>query len=455
MKSWKTWVILSVIFLLVSIPVKSQPVGPFSAGINKLVSLAPDGSQGNRGSTSPSITSDARYVVFESSAFNFVSGDTNGVADIFVRDQYTGSIERVSVASDGTQANGYSADPVISDDGRYIAFRSSATNLVPNDTNGDGDIFVHDRQTRQTVRVSVASDGTQGNNWSYSPTISADGRYIAFDSLASNLVPGDTNGTVILTYGRDVFIHDMQNSQTERVSVDSEGGQVSFLSEKADISADGRYVAFRSGAPDLVPGDANGDYDIFVHDRLTGEVELISVASNGTQGNGGSYNPTISADGRYVAFVSQASSFVANDSNNGMDVFVRDRQTGSTELISISHEGYPANDEFIITKVSISADGRYVAFSTTKPLTIDDIDSYSDVYLHDGENGTLKILSFSVYSFASAYGSEPDISADGRYIVFWTASAYLVLDDTNESSDVFIHDQQGLNNVVYLPMIQR
>jgi hypothetical protein len=203
-------------------------------------------------------------VAFKSGASNLVAGDTNGYYDIFVRDRQTGQTTRVSVASDGTQSNSDSEYPSINADGRYVAF-SSASKLVPGDTNGSYDVFVHDRQTGITERVSVASDGTQGNYdsgyWN-SPCISADGRYVAFDSGASNLVPGDTN------WPTDVFVRDRQAVRTTRLSVASDGAQANGGSWYACISADGRYVAFGSGAVNLVPGDTTG-WDVFVRDRWT------------------------------------------------------------------------------------------------------------------------------------------------------------------------------------------
>ena len=257
-------------------------------------------------------------MVFYSSASNLVSGDTNGWSDIFVHDRQTGQTTRVSVASDGTQGNSASDKPSISSDGRYVAFKSTATNLVSGDTNGFIDVFVHDRQTGQTTRVSLASDSTQGNGDSYSPSISADGRYVAFRSSASNLVSGDTNGT------SDIFVHDRQGGGTTRVSVASDGTQGNGDSYSPSISADGRYVAFMSAASNLVSGDTCCS-DIFVHDRQSGQTTRVSVASDGAQGNNHSWYPSISADGRYVAFHSYASNLVSGDTNSAPDVFVHDR----------------------------------------------------------------------------------------------------------------------------------
>jgi Ca2+-binding RTX toxin-like protein len=230
--------------------------------------------------------------------------DTNGTYEIFCHDRQTGQTERVSVASDGTQGNDGSWVTSISADGRFVAFSSMASNLVPGDTNGREDVFVHDRQTGQTERVSVASNGTQGNRDSYAGSISADGRFVVFVSEAANLVQGDTNGT------RDIFVHDRQTGRTERVSVASDGTEGNRGSEAPSISADGRFVVFHSEASNLVPGDRNGCADIFVHDRQTGRTERVSMASDGTEGTNYSYDPSISADGRFVAFRSLAINLV-------------------------------------------------------------------------------------------------------------------------------------------------
>jgi Tol biopolymer transport system component len=283
------------------------------------------------------------------------------------------------VDSSGNQANGAgSQEAAISADGRYVAFDSYATNLVPGDTNHPGDVFVHDRQTGATELVSVDSSGNQGNGGgSYRPAISADGRYVAFDSYAADLVPGDTNGS------NDVFVHDRQTGTTERVNVDSAGNQGDGGdSQGAAISADGRFVAFQSGATNLVPGDTNGNFDVFVHDRQTGATELVSVDSAGNQGGGHSYGAAISADGRYVAFESEASNLVPGDTNGSNDVFVHDRQTGVTELVSVGISG--SLGDGASNNAAISTDGRYVAFeSGATNLVPGDTNGNFDVFVRD------------------------------------------------------------------------
>src|SRR5437762_3224846 len=246
---------------------------------------------------------------------------------------------RVRVASDGTEGNDVSLGSALSADGRFVAFDSAATDLVAGDTNGVSDVFVHDRQTGTTERVSVASDGAQGNGssglvtFAFPPALSADGRFVAFVSAATNLVASDTNGAT------DVFVHDRQTGTTERVSVASDGAESNAASVGAALSADGRFVAFHSAATNLVADDTNGTTDVFVHDRQTGMTERVSVASDGTQGNNASSYPALSADGRFVAFDSAATDLVACDTNGTTDVFVHDRQTGTTERASVASGG--------------------------------------------------------------------------------------------------------------------
>jgi Tol biopolymer transport system component len=302
-------------------------------GVTTRASVDSSGNQGSRDSWSPAISADGRYVAFTSFAPNLVPGDTNTCGgfvepgtcpDVFVHDRQTGTTTRASVDSSGNQGNGASGvlppgGPTVNADGRYVAFTSWASNLAPGDTNGVGDIFVHDQQTGQTTRVSVDSLGNQGNGDSGGAAISADARYVAFASSASNLAPGDTNGV------GDIFVHDRQTGQTTRVSLDSLGNQGNGVSLRSAITTDGRYVAFASSASNLAPGDTNGVVDVFVHDRHTGETSRASVDSAGQQGGGPNFTGAISADGRHVAFKSEADNLVPGDTGNYGDIFVRDR----------------------------------------------------------------------------------------------------------------------------------
>ena len=316
--------VLALASLLVS-PALASTRSAQTAGTTTRVSVASDGTQGNGYSAEASLSATGRFVAFNSPASTLVSGDTNGTGDIFVHDRATGQTTLVTVASDGTQANAASHHASISANGRYVAFQSEASNLVSGDTNNTFDVFVHDRKTGQTTRVSVHSNGTQGNDLSLHPSISATGRYVAFDSFASTLVSGDTNTCGPYTDGTcpDIFVHDRATGQTTRISVVSDSTQANGYSDVPSISANGRYVAFHSFASNLVSDDTNGVADVLVHDLKTGQTTRVSVASNGTQANDNSDGFSISAAGGSVAFYSDASNLVSGDTNGTGDIFVQ------------------------------------------------------------------------------------------------------------------------------------
>ena len=280
-------------------------------------SLGNEGSFSDSGSFAHSMSEDGRYIAFCSASTDLVPDDTNNAWDIFLHDRNTGATSRVSVDSTGAQANGINANPKISGDGRYITYYSNASNLVANDTNGLSDVFVHDRITGVTTRVSVDSAGTEGNDASLVPFPSRDGRYIAFLSYATNLVPGDTNTKT------DVFVHDRNTVTTSRVSIDSAGSQANGTSFMTSISPDGRYVAFSSVANNLVNADTNGKRDIFIHDLDTAMTFRASVRRGGAELNDDSFLPTLSGDSRYVTFYTDASDLVAGDVNFKRDVAVK------------------------------------------------------------------------------------------------------------------------------------
>jgi Tol biopolymer transport system component len=345
------------------------------AGVTRLVSVGPGGAQGNGWSGSPAISARGRYVALASSASNLVRGDTNNRNDVFVRDRADRVTRRVSVGPGGAQGNGGSWTPSISARGRYVAFHSRASNLVPGDTNNEVDVFVRDRVARVTRRVSVGSGGAQGNGDSNFAEISADGRYVVFDSEASNLVPGDTNSR------GDVFVRDRVAQVTRRVSVGRRGTEGNAWSGLASISAHGRYVVFESAASNLAARDTDHAHDVFVRDRMAGVTRLVSVGLRGRPANLGSFlfGTAISAGGRYVAFESRASNLVAGDTNRAGDVFVRDRAARVTRLASVGFRGGPANLGSRLP--SISADGRHVAFNSfASNLVAGDNNNWEDVF---------------------------------------------------------------------------
>ena len=408
------------------------------AQVTQRMSVNSSGLEGNGYSYSPSTSADGRYVAFHSLASNLAPGDTNGFYDVFVHDRITGTTERVSVSTGGAQGDGdssYGYTPSISADGRYVAFSSLATTLVAGDVNGFADVFVHDRQTGTTELVSVATGGAQGNNDSVAPSISGDGRYVAFESLASNLVGGDTNGTW------DVFVRDRLTGTTERASVATGGTQAAGGNYWPAISSDGRYVAFQSYAANLVTGDTNGFADVFVRDRVAGTTERESVSTGGAQGDNVTFAPSISSSGRYVGFFSLASTLVANDTNGSYDVFLRDRQAGTTERVSVSSAGVEGNADSSLS--SVSADGRYVVFeSNASNLVSGDTNTTLDVFVRDRSAGTTTRASVdSAGGEALGSSTKPWISADGRFVAFDSFAPNLVFGDTNSSWDVFVHDQ--------------
>ncbi len=361
---------------------------------------------------------------------------------------------RVSVSSTGTQGNGRNQDfglyilPSVSADGRYVAFASDSSNLAAGDSNNTWDVFVHDRETRETTRVSVSSEGSQGNFRSSDPSISADGRYVAFTSAADNLVPNDTNGTI---GGSDVFVHDRLTGATTRVSVGS-AGEEGFASRLPSISADGRFVAFVSGAP-FVSDDTNGALDTYTHDRLTGSTSRVSVSSEGTEAVGYDYytgiglRPAVSGDGRYVAFASTLPGLAPGDTDILTDVFVRDRAFGTTRLVSADLGGLtPGNSDSFWA--SISADGGRVAFvSWASDLILGDTNGREDAFVRDLGTGTTQRVSVGDEA-QQANGNTIDvtISGDGSRVAFSSdASNLLTSDDpakrdTNGVFDVFVRD---------------
>jgi hypothetical protein len=421
----------------------SPTPAPQVGGIPRRSSVDSAGKQGNGASLYPSISADSRFVAFESDATDLVAGDTNGFRDIFVHDHLTGKTARVSVDSSGMQGDQNSLNACVSADGRYVAFESTASNLVAGDTNGFGDIFVHDRVTGKTTRVSVDSVGLQGNQNSQCPSLSADGNQVAFDSNANNLVSGDTNGVW------DVFVHDRVTGKTTRVSVDSAGVQGNKISRYPSLSADGRYVAFHSSADNLVAGDTNNVWDVFVHDRITGTTTRVSVDSAGVQGNNNSANACVSADGRCVAFQSVASNLVAGDTNNVWDVFVHDRMTGKTTRVSVDSAGMQGYKES--TWPSISADGRDVAFeSEATTLVAEDTNNMMDVFIHDRVTGkTARVSLDAAGRQGNRVSTGAALSADGRFVAFFSPANNLVPDDSNGVLDIFVHD--GIPSPTLIP----
>ena len=383
------------------------------------INVSSTGVSANRLSINPSISADGRFVAFMSSATNLANIDATPDMDIYVRDRVTGLTEIVSKSSQGLKGNNHSRDPAISADGRIVAFWSDATNLVSGDTNSQRDIFVHDRITAITERISVSNAGVQTNGESYNPSLNADGQVVVFWSDASNLVNNDTNDR------GDVFVHDRNTGQTENLSVSAAGGAHYYSA----VSADGRFVAFSSSA------------SIIVHDRNTGLDHIIDAPSPGLQGYSGSYSPSLSADGRFVAFESFSNNLVSGDTSFVRDIFVRDRLTGSTERVNVSMNGVQANSDGYLP--SISADGRFVLFhSLADNLVGGDTNKQTDLFIHDRNTGITRRtnLSSNGEQLDGPTHNPSSVSADGRFVAFYTLANNIVDSNGNQGLGVFLFE---------------
>ncbi len=408
------------------------------------VSVGAEGQQADDRSVVPSASGDGRLIAFESNATNLVPDDDNNVSDIFVRDVATGETHRISVTSDGREADGPSRSPVISQDGSAVAFVSTASNLDDGDTNGVQDVFVHDLETGITIRASLGADGLETTAAARNPAISGDGSRVAFDSTASTLVDGDANGTT------DVFVRDLVADTTLRVSV-AEAGDTDSFSFGPSISADGLTVAFTSGATNLVDGDTNEANDVFVADLDSGAIELISRNTDGAVasvgGGNGSVQAKLSADGSAVAFLSEAPDLVDGDTNGTTDVFVHDRTTGETTRVSVGDDGVEA-DSFSFAP-TISGDGSLIAFASgATNLVPGDTNALFDIFVHNRISATTSRANVAADgSQANSFSFAPSIAGDGSIIAFYSSASNLVSGDDNFLADVFVSRLLTCNGV--------
>ena len=391
------------------------------------ISVASDGTQANGYSGANSLSDDGRFVSFESNASNLVTQDLNGHTDTFIYDRLNNTVELITLAPDGTQANASSSSGSISGNGRYVTYASFASNLVSGDTNKQRDIFVYDRTKKTTELISAANDGTQADGASLFSVISDDGRYVAFESKADNLVPGDTNGV------SDIFLRDRIEGTTKRINLANNGTQANGSSTLDSISDDGRYISFTSDASNLVSGDINGVSDIFVYDRINQTTKRINLASDGTQANGSSQGSSLSGDGRYVVYESDASNLVSGDTNGVKDIFIYNRIAGTTARVDLATDGTQSNSDS--QSASISDDGRYVAFTSDASNLVPGSDnSEFKAFMRDRTaKTTVRVESDS---FAT-------LSGDGEHILFNSSLSNLVPKDTNNAGDVFVVGREG------------
>ncbi|HEX8158178.1 MAG TPA: hypothetical protein VF526_12410 [Solirubrobacteraceae bacterium] len=409
------------------------------------------GAKGNSASRLPSISSDGRFVAFQSTAANLDPADTDPSSDIFVRDTQTNATALVSRASgaNGANGSGESMAPDISADGRYVAFQSTGSNLDPADRDSTIDVFVRDLQTNTTRLVSRATgeSGVNSDGASGAPTISADGRYVVFESVATNLNLADTDAV------SDVFVRDLQANTTTLVSraPGAEGVKGDDDSTSPDISADGRYVAFASLATNLHADDTDGLSDVFVRDVQSGATTLVSRATTatGAKGDGDSTQPGISADATLVAFISTSTNLDGADADAVADVYLRGvrASVSTTALVSRADGANGAKGDGDCATPVISTTGRYVAFSTVSTnLDAADGDSVSDVYSRELPTNNVRLVSRA----AGVAGVKGDgdsvgaaISADARFVAFTSAAANLGDGDADATLDVHVRDVLG------------
>lgn len=405
--------------------------------------VAPNGD--STGIDGVSISRDGHEVAFESTASNLVPNDTNGVADAFVRDLVNGVTTRVSVNDNGGNANAGSSSARLSGDGRFVAFTSAASNLVLDDGNGQPDVFVRDLATGATVRASVADTGgdpnasTDPDSWSRRPSISADGHLVAFESHAANLMPvGGTDSA------SDIFVRDLVAGTTTQVSVNTAAVEPDGYSTVPAISGNGRYVVFASEADDLVANDLNNVQDIFRRDLTAATTIRVSVDTTGADPDKLSTTPSVSDTGNVIVFRSPATDLVAADTNAVADVFARNVTAGTTTRVSVDTTGADADAPSYTP--AVSADGKTVAFvSNADDLVAGDGTlgaTGRDVFLRDLAAGTTLRLS------VSSSGGDPNerslnpaVSATGRVVAFASAGSNLVASDGNAFVDVFVRDR--------------
>jgi Tol biopolymer transport system component len=405
------------------------------AGVTR-VSVVTAGAEAHGISNKPSISADGRFVAFSSAAPDLVAGDTNNLIDIFVHDRMTGQTTRVSVDSTGAQAmGGNSSAPAISADGRFVVFGSLATNLVAADGNGVQDVFVHDLTTHATTRVSVNDSGAEGDNISSQPAISGDGRYVAFASHATNFVNG-----ILAT---NIFVRDRTAGTTTLASVSNGGQPANENCFDTAISGDGQVVVFATAAP-LVGGVTIGA-QIFARDRTANTTTRVSNGPTGGQATGTCSQPAITPDGRYVVFVSDAPDLVANDTNSIADIFLRDRTGQTTTRVSVDSAGAEAMGPGAFGRPALSADARTIVFHGLSATVVSgDTNDATDIFLRDRTGGTTVRINLGPGGTQATMSRDSvgaTISADGTVIAFESTATNLIAADGNGTSDVFVNDR--------------
>jgi Tol biopolymer transport system component len=405
----------------------------------RVISRIAPASEPNGLSWHPAVSPNGAFVTFSTQATNFIPSDTNGtVLDLLLFNRSDRSLELISVNTSGGVANGSSFQSALSFDGQFVAFDSTASDIVLGDSNGAADIFVRGRALGTTSRVSLAFGGGEANGASTSPALSSDGHYVVFQSDASNLVDSDNNSA------SDIFLRDLTTNLTELISTGAtgQGNGPSFVPA---VSADGRFVTFYSLASNFVAGDTPGTADVFLRDRLLGTTQLISASAASVRGNNFSWNPSLSADGHYVAFESAASNLVAGDTNSSNDIFLFDRLTGGLTLISHALGGGPADGGSTAPK--ISADGTAVVFYSAASNLTAGGNTDNDLFLYLVATGAVSQVNLTPAGtdpdFPIFAATAPTLSADGATIAFSSQASDLVSADSNNVVDIFVSALPG------------
>ncbi len=422
----------SLVRSLVTLAAASALAGAVFAQVTTLDSRASTGFQGNAISDLGSLSAGGHFVAYQSLASTLAPGDNNAVTDCYLTNRTNGQTALVSRSTAGTVGNSSSWNPSVSADGRRVAFDSYATNLVGFDPNGARDVFLRDIVSGSTACVSVNPSGQPGSGYSmlyFARSLSADGQTVVFESEAADLVTGDVGGV------RDVFARDLQRATTVRVSQTPAGVGGNAISSSACISAGGRWVAFVSSSSNLAPGASGTISNVYRHDLQTGANLLVSRAPSGIEWPTGSYFPSISSDGRYVVFVSACPSIVAGDTNGTEDVFVFDCSTLQTSVASRTPAGMPGNGRSTVP--AISADGNYVSFESLSSNLVPGYGGWWSCFLWDRSTSTMRFMNLGPSGPSSGGAYYPSLSQSGSFVSFHSADSSLVPGDANGDHDVF------------------
>lgn len=412
-------------------------MGSCQSAYPAIVSLSNTGAQADLDSyteTHDSVSGDGRYVAFTSYGLNLSPLVINVFPHIFVRDRTSGTVEMIDVSTTGTEGNDTADFAVISHDGRYVAFQSYATNLVAGVTAREAHIYVRDRTSGSTILASRSTAGVAGNSFSQAPAISGNGRYVSFTSYATNLVAGAdvANG--------QIYLHDITTRATTLISLNMTNGDANGQSLNSSISFDGRHVAFTSRARDIVTQDTGGRIQVYARDRTTNSTSRISINSAGTWGDRDSDYAMISADGNTVVFTSTATNLTTGVTDAVQRIYVRNRP-GSTTLVASRANGASGTlSNGVAQGPTVSSDGRYVAFVSSATNIATGVTGTNDhIYVRDLTGNTTALMDRSAASvLGNNRGYASTVSPDGRFVVFSSDATNLVTGDTNSAPDVFI-----------------